>query len=75
LNVFDAPAASFALAHVKTQWLLFVAADEPLPLSGESVAPEGTVSLVQCAPLGTSKATAKPVAADGPAFFTVTVPQ
>jgi hypothetical protein len=75
LNVVVAPEASFALAHVNVHWLDFVAADEPLPLSGLSVAPEGTASFVQCTPLGTSNETLYPVAAWGPLFFTLMVPQ
>ncbi len=39
------------------------------------VAPEGTLSFVQCAPLGTSNATWNPVAPDGPLFLNASVPQ
>jgi hypothetical protein len=74
LNVFDAPAASDAPDHVKVQWLPFVTADEPLPFSGLSFAPEGTLSFVQCAPEGRSKSTAKLVIALEP-LVTVIVPQ
>jgi hypothetical protein len=75
LKVFDAPDASLALAHVNLQWFDVVVADAPLPFSGLNVAPEGTASFVQCAPLGTSNSTVKPVAPPGPLFFTVMVPQ
>jgi hypothetical protein len=75
LNVFVAPTASDPVAHVKTQWFDLVAADVPLPLRGLSVAPLGTVSFVQWTPLGTSKATVRPTADEGPSFFTERVPQ
>jgi hypothetical protein len=47
----------------------------PLPVRGLNVAPEGTASLVQCTPLGTSKETAKPSHADALRFLTARVPQ
>jgi hypothetical protein len=74
LNVFVAFDPSEALAHVKTQWLALVTADEPCPLRGLSVAPEGTLSFVQWTPLGTSNSTVIPVTAFDP-FLKVIVPQ
>jgi hypothetical protein len=75
LNVLDAPDAIVPPDHVNLQWFDFVAAEDPLPNNGLSVAPEGTVSFVQCTPLGTSNSTTRPVAAEGPAFLTLIVPQ
>ena len=75
MNVAEAPAASFALAHVNTQWFEVVAADVPLPDSGLNFAPDGTESFVQCAPLGTLKATEYPVTLAEPLFLIVIVPQ
>ena len=53
MNVSDAPAASVLLDHVNVHEFDVVAADVPLPERGLSVAPAGTVSLVQWSPLGT----------------------
>jgi hypothetical protein len=47
LNVIEAPLASEALDHVKTHLFDDVAAELPLPLRGLSLAPDGTLSLVQ----------------------------
>jgi hypothetical protein len=58
LNVVDAPFARVALDHVKMHWFDRVDADGPLPFKGPSVAPDGTESFVQCAPLGTLNWTA-----------------
>jgi hypothetical protein len=48
LKVFEAfiPSAG-AFVQVKMQWLATVCAVVPLPVSGDSVAPEGTASAVQ----------------------------
>ena len=53
MNVSDAPAASVLFAHVNLHVFDVVVADVPLPERGLSVAPDGTVSLVQWSPLGT----------------------
>jgi hypothetical protein len=74
LNVFDAPLASDDV-QVNVHVFEVVVADEPLPLRGLSFAPEGTLSLVQCAPLATLKVTAKPLRAEAPVFLIVMVPQ
>jgi hypothetical protein len=60
LNVIDAPLASVALDQVNTHLFDLVVADDPLPLKGLNLAPDGTVSLVQCTPLGTLNCTANP---------------
>jgi hypothetical protein len=75
LNVVDAPFASVALDHVKTHLFDDVVAEEPLPLRGLNLAPDGTLSLVQWSPLGTLNWTANPWSADDPVFLTVIVPQ
>jgi hypothetical protein len=74
LNV-SLPFTARVLVHVNVQVFDFVVADEPLPLRGLSLAPDGTESLVQCAPDGTLKVTAKPFNADDPVFLMVIVPQ
>jgi hypothetical protein len=52
LNVFEAPLASLALAQVKMHTFDVVVAEGPLPVRGLKLAPDGTQSLVQCAPSG-----------------------
>jgi hypothetical protein len=73
LNVFDAPAASDE-ANVNVHSFDFVAADDPLPLRGLNVAPDGTESFVQWSPLGIPKETANPFHEECPVFWTVIVP-
>jgi hypothetical protein len=75
LNVLDAPAASVVFDHVNVQTFDCVTALVPLPLSGPSVAPLGTVSFVQWSPLGTLNFTEKPVTLLDPPFLIVIVPQ
>jgi hypothetical protein len=74
LKVVEAPAASEP-DHVNLQTFELVVADVPLPVRGLSVAPEGTVSLVQWSPLGIVNWTAYPLTADEPPFLMVIVPQ
>jgi hypothetical protein len=75
LNVSDAPAASFAVDQVNLQTFDCVCAELPVPLRGPRVAPEGTVSFVQCSPLGTVKSTEKPVTLLDAVFLIAIVPQ
>jgi hypothetical protein len=76
LKVSEVPAASDVLEdHVKMHVFEVVAAELPLPVSGLNVAPDGTVSFVQCAPLGTLNLTDKPEAVAEPVFVTVIAPQ
>jgi hypothetical protein len=74
LNVLVAPAASVCV-KVKVHAFDVVHAEVPVPVRGLSVEPEGTASLVQCTPAGTSKDTAKPTHACEPLFLTASVPQ
>jgi hypothetical protein len=75
LNVSDAPPFNVVVGHVKVQWFDVVSAELPEPLSGLSVEPDGTASLVQWSPLGMLNDTSKPVTAEDPAFLIVIVPQ
>jgi hypothetical protein len=76
LNISEAPAASDVLEdHVKMHVFEVVVAELPLPVRGLNVAPGGTKSFVQWAPLGTLNRTDRPRALAEPVFVTVIVPQ
>ncbi len=72
--VSDAPDASVVFDQVNVHVFDVVNAEVPVPVSGLSTAPVGTVSLVQCTPVGTLNVRAKFEAFAGPLFLKVIVP-